>query len=199
MNFLTQLKLSPVASLADARFAAAAGFSYLGFCFDPKHPDFILPIRAKEIIEWISGSHFVGEFGDQSAEEIQQISELMQVDIILVNNGLFPDELKEFSKPVIKAIEPHLFSEEEMLRILEAYQPVVDAFQLNGLPLRIAFLKELMSHFKIILDPKTDHTNLKTLVNEIRPHALNLSPGKEEKTGIQEFDELNDIIESLRV
>ena len=93
MGFICKIKLSEVNNLSDARFGAAAGFDYLGFCFNPLSPSFIPPVKAKEIIDWVTGPFMVGEFGEQTVDEINQIAELLQLDMIEVNNQLLPDEL----------------------------------------------------------------------------------------------------------
>ena len=71
MSFLTKVKFSNVNNLSDARYAAAVGIEYIGFCFDKSNPDYIAPIKAKEMIDWITGSNIVAEFGNQSIEEIK--------------------------------------------------------------------------------------------------------------------------------
>ena len=90
MNFITKVKLGSITNLSDARYAAAAGIDYLGFCFDPNHQNYIAPMKAKEIIDWITGCEIVAEFGNQSKEEIKTMNDVIRFDFIELNNQLLP-------------------------------------------------------------------------------------------------------------
>jgi phosphoribosylanthranilate isomerase len=58
-----KIKLSNITNLSDARYAAAVGIDYIGFCFDTNDANYIPPVKAKEIFEWTSGTIVVAEFG----------------------------------------------------------------------------------------------------------------------------------------
>ncbi len=195
-----KLKLSPITNLSDARFAAAAGFHYMGFCFDPSAVDFLLPIKAKEILEWTSGSHCVGEFGDQSAEEIQEISELLGVDVILLDNHIFPDEFSHFSKPIIKVIGLNQMDEAAVKREIAAYSPFCDAFQLNAQGISVAnllWVKPLTESHKIILNVGNDASAINEIDSLISPFAMHLQAATEEQTGMRDFSDLNALLEAI--
>lgn len=195
-----KLKLSPITNLSDARFAAAAGFHYMGFCFDPSANDFLLPIKAKEILEWTSGSHCVGEFGNQLADEIEEISELLGVDVILLDNQLLPDELSIFSKPIIKVVGLNQMDEEAVKREIAAYAPYCDAFQLNAIGLNVAdllWVKPLTETHKIILNVGNNADSINASESSIAPFAIHLQAGAEEQTGMRDFSDLNALLEAI--
>jgi len=195
-----KLKLSPITNLSDARFAAAAGFHYMGFCFDPSAVDFLLPIKAKEILEWTSGSHCVGEFGDQSAEEIQEISELLGVDVILLDNHIFPDEFSHFSKPIIKVIGLNQMDEAAVKREIATYSPFCDAFQLNAQGISVAnllWVKPLTESHKIIMNVGNDASAINEIDSLISPFAMHLQAATEEQTGMRDFSDLNALLEAI--
>lgn len=196
-----QLKLSPITNLSDARYAAAAGFQYMGFCFDPTSKDFLLPIKAKEIIEWTSGSYTVGEFGEQDLDEIKELSELLQMDVVALNNSILPDELPQIGKPIIKMVNVDVMGPVELANELCAYAPYADAFQLNGeLPIagREDELMEACLQYKIIWNLPFSVTQINDVVQRYNPYAINISGGDEEKTGIRDYDELNAMLELLK-
>lgn len=200
MSFLSNLKLSPITNLSDARFAAAAGINYMGFCFDPSSPDFLLPIKAKEILEWTSGCHAVGEFGEQEIEEITELSELLNLDVVLLNSSILPDELQQIGKPIIKGINLDELDSIALANELCAYAPYADAFQLNGHADWIQRKDELIEaclQYKIIWNLPFELAKAKEILGVFKPYALNLAAGKEEKTGMKEFDDLNELLESL--
>jgi phosphoribosylanthranilate isomerase len=204
MSFLTKIKFGNITNLADARFAAAAGMDYMGFCFEPTNANYIPPIKAKEIMDWTTGSHIVAEFGHQSVEEINTISELLQVDVIEVNNTLLPDELKELDKAIIKKIDISLFDKEGLTKELEAYQPCADVFHLytsdnSKETFDSEQLIKLCAQYKIIWGLYINAANAISIIDTYKPYAINVSGGMEEKTGIKDFDELNDFFDVIRV
>lgn len=197
----TNIKLSPITNLSDARFAAAAGIEYMGFCFDPSSPDFLLPIKAREILEWTSGSHAIGEFGKQEVEEIAELSELLNMDVVLLNNNILPDELPQIAKPIIKAISLDDMGPVELANELCAYAPYADAFQLNGLQSIEARKDELIeacAQYKIVWNLPYTHANVLEILNTYKPYSIVILAATEEKTGMKEYDELNEMLEILR-
>lgn len=200
MSFICSIKLGQVNNLSDARYAAAVGIEYIGFCFNPEHPQYVAPIKAKEMIDWITGSHIVAEFGAQSAAEIKDISELLQVDVIEVNNALLPDEIPLLGKAVIKKIDLGNMSEEMLTREVEAYHQVCDAFHFYYTKEVVPYpdlLKQLCSSYKVIWGLPVHAGNVMDVVNTYKPFGINVSGGMEEKAGIKDFDELNDLIDTM--
>lgn len=197
----TKIKLSPITNLSDARFAAAAGIEYMGFCFDPSSPDFLLPIKALEIIEWTSGSYAIGEFGNQELAEISELSELLNLDVVLLNNSILPDELPQIGKPIIKAIQLDEMGPVELANELCAYAPYADAFQLNGTQSIDARKDELMEaclQYKIVWNLPYNNTNVLDILNTYKPYSLVILAGSEEKVGMKEYDELNEMLDLLK-
>ncbi|OYU94644.1 MAG: hypothetical protein CFE21_15310 [Bacteroidetes bacterium B1(2017)] len=196
----SKLKLSPITNLSDARFAAAEGIAYMGFCFDPSSADFLLPIKAKEIIEWTSGSHTVGEFGDQELQDIAELSELLNLDIVLLSNAILPDELPQIGKPIIKAINLNVMDSVQLANELCAYAPYCDGFQLNGtieISEREGELIEACAQYKIIWNLPFATENVKQILHTYKPYAINLLAGSEEKTGMKEYDELYAVLDAI--
>mgnify|MGYP003545525763 CR=1 FL=1 len=193
----TKIKLSPITNLTDARYAAAAGIEYMGFCFDPNSADFLLPIKAREILEWTSGSHAIGEFGEQAADEIAELSDLLGMDVVLIQNSLLPDELPAIGKPIIKAINFDNMGPVEVANELCAYAPYADAFQLNGskdISVRTDELIEICLQYKIVWNLPYSASNVLEILQKFKPYSLAILAGNEEKTGMKEYDELNDLL-----
>jgi phosphoribosylanthranilate isomerase len=202
MALLTRLKLSGINNLSDARFAAAAGFEYIGFCFNPQSDHYLAPVKAKEIIDWTTGCAISGEFGNQSVQEIADISSLLNLDAVELNNALLPDELKQIDRAIIKHIDTALFQNESLLTELNAYAAVADGFLLyttnDQLP-DAALLKQICSDYKIIWGYDVNASGIKHIVEHYRPYAINLQGGDEERPGVKDFDELNDILDAVQL
>lgn len=200
MALVTRLALLGINNLSDARFAAAAGFSYIGFCFDPSQPHYLAPIKAKEIIDWTTGCAVLGEFGNQSADEIAEISELLNLDAVIVNNSLLPDELKQIAKAIIKKVDVAHWNNEQLIHEMNAYAPVADAFLLHSSNDSINELSDaaaLCSQFKIFWGLDVTPENAMKVVNEIKPYAIALQGGDEERPGVKDFEQLNNLLELL--
>lgn len=203
MSFVTKVKLGNITNLADARYAAAAGVDYMGFCFEPGNENYIAPIKAKEIIDWTTGSSVVAEFGNQSLDEIKDISELLNVDVIEVNNRLLPDELKGLDKAIIKKIDTDQFDAAQLNTEIEAYRNVADAFHLYASSgkntINADVLKALCSNYQVMWGFGLTLDNVNDILEAFKPFAINLSGGVEEKAGIRDFDEMNELFEKISI
>lgn len=203
MSFLTNIKLGNITNLSDARFAAAAGVTYIGFCFDPSNKNYIAPIKAKEIIDWVTGSLVVAEFGNQSFQEINDISELLTVDAIEVNNILLPDELLGLGKAIIKKIDVSAFDAQQLQTEIDAYKNVADAFHLfysnNTNALDTTVLKNICKNVRIIWGIAFDLDNVLEIIDTYKPFAIHISGVQEEKAGIKDFDGLNDLLDIIMI
>lgn len=203
MSFLTKIKLGNVTNLSDARYAAAVGINYIGFCFDPSSHNYIAPIKAKEMIDWITGSFIVAEFGDQSFSEINDISELLNVNVIELDNRLLPDEIPAFGKPVIKKIDVSGFDTGQLKKEIASYKEVCDAFHLyssgSWAHLSEMELKSVFSNAQVIWGFEVSETTVKDIIQTYLPFAINISGGMEEKAGIKDFDELNELLDTITI
>lgn len=201
MSFLTKVKFSNVTNLSDARYAAAVGIEYIGFCFDTASTDYIAPIKAKEMIDWITGSNIVAEFGHQSLEEIKDISELLNVDAVELNNNILPDELPEIGKAIIKKIDVNKYTKDQLEKEITAYAKYCDAFHLyaSGKPENYDCeqLVELCKKHQIIWGLDVSKQTIINTINSFKPFAINVSGGTEEQVGIKDFDELNELLEMI--
>jgi phosphoribosylanthranilate isomerase len=201
MSFLTKVKLGNITNLADARYAAAAGVDYMGFCFEPGNENYIAPIKAKEIIDWTSGSLIVAEFGNQLFDEIKDISELLNVDVIEVNNRLLPAELAGLEKAVIKKIDTDMFDAAQLKAEIEAYKEVADAFHLYSASgsntISSDVLLALCKEYQVMWGFDLTLENVISTIEHYVPFAINLSGGVEEKAGIKDFDEMNELFEKI--
>jgi len=198
-----KIKLGNITNLSDARFAAAAGIEYMGFCFDTNNVNYIPPVKAKQIIDWTSGCFVVAEFGNQSIHEIMAITEMLNIDIVEINNHLLPTDLVEIDKPIIKKLDISLSNKETLTAEIVLYSTKVDAFHLfashENNSITEQQLKEICNNYKIIWGINTSSKTIKSITETYQPYALNITGGDEEKTGVKDFDELNNILDVLGI
>ncbi|TNE80717.1 MAG: hypothetical protein EP332_06785 [Bacteroidetes bacterium] len=94
MYHACKLKFGAVTNLTDARYAAAVYADWIGFRLDPSHPRYIDPAKAKEIIDWISGSSLVAELGTLMPDDILSALEVLQIDTVQVSSQAAADAWK---------------------------------------------------------------------------------------------------------
>ena len=198
-----KIKLGNITNLSDARFAAAAGIEYMGFCFDTHNINYIPPVKAKQIIDWTSGCFVVAEFGNQAINEIMAITEMLNIDIVEINNNLLPTDLVEIDKPIIKKLDISLLNKETLTAELASFSAKVDAFHLfasnENISISTEQLKEICANNKIIWGLNTTSKTIKSITETYHPYALNITGSDEEKTGVKDFDELNNVLEELGI
>lgn len=192
--------LSNITNLGDARFAAAEGIQYIGFCFDPESSNYIPPVKAKEIMDWVSGVKTIAGFGKQSIESITEISTLLEADAMEFENDFLPDALQQAGLPVFKKINTDTFTPQQLQKELDSYAPFAKAFHLYsascGQP-DYAFVKSLCENYPVIWGYELNKENANTVLQHINPYAINLSGTNEEKTGLKDFDGLSELLELL--
>lgn len=203
MPFKTKIKLSRVNNLSDARFAAAVGIDYIGFCFEPAHAAYIAPIKAKEIMDWLTGSNLVAEFGSQELAVIKDISELLNVDAVEIENDILPDELPAIGRAIIKKIDVNQHTQEEIEKIIQAYQPYCDAFHFYASSTPEKYdcegLVNLCKQVKVIWGLAFDEHNVLNIIESFEPYAIHIEGGDEERAGVRDFEALNNLLEVLTI
>lgn len=203
MSFACKIKLSEVNNLSDARFGAAAGFDYLGFCFDTLNPAFIPPVKAKEIIDWVSGPFMVGEFGEQQPEEINQIAELLQLDLIEINNDLLPDEVAKLGKPVIKYLNLKTMNEAQLKAEIQAYSKVCAGYVCKVSPDDIESLAGirtiLLNDTALFITGIDNPDELYKAFITGKPDGIYITGSNEEMVGIKDFETLQHLVEKFTI
>jgi phosphoribosylanthranilate isomerase len=105
-----------VNNLTVARYAAAMMVDYVGFCLDNNREDTITVAKAKEIMGWLSGVKFIGEFYDRPADEITAIALELKLDLVLLYGEYSDEEIKSFPLPAIsrsfKPFTTYIFHDE---------------------------------------------------------------------------------------
>jgi len=203
MSFVCKIKLSEVNNLSDARFGAAAGFDYLGFCFDTLNPAFIAPVKAKEIIDWVSGPFMVGEFGEQQPEEINQIAGLLQLDLIEIKNDLLPDEVAKLSKPVIKYINLGVMNKEQVQNEIKAYSNVCAGIvcQTTADDMeRLAGIRTILSNDIALFITGIDNPDeLYKAFLACKADGIYITGSNEEVVGVKDFESLQGLVDKFSI
>ena len=210
----TKIKASAVTNLTDARYFAAWEAEWLGFCLDPMSPDYVDPKLVAAIQEWVDGVKIVGEFGMQSAEEIQQQVTELELDAVQLSPFADGDlrsslsDLDLLQEIVVQADKS--FSELETE--LEAAQAQAEVFLLNfgasgiswndikeGRPVSTDNLANLCDQFPVLLGMNWETSQVPEILDSVTPLGIFVRGGEEEKIGYKSYDELDELFELLEV
>ena len=190
-----KIKINKVNNLTDARYFAAMGADYLGFCCNLETERYCSPTRIKEIIDWVEGPQFVLELdGWQSIEEIDTLLDFNLGQAL--HFGAFATYEDRFSLPIFKDI---IFENMEQTNISNIDFPVVRSEKnYNSFTeSEISRLKEWISGKKVFLDIPVDAKNLEKMIENLPIYGLILRGGEEEKTGLKSFENLDAIFDIL--
>jgi phosphoribosylanthranilate isomerase len=210
----TQVKASSITNLTDARYFAAWEVKWLGFNLDTNAEDYIAPVKVKAMKEWVDGVEVVAEFGMQTAAEITELVNVLEIKTLQV--GQFADvelvkALSGFS--VIKEIIIETTtSESELLDQIQDFAPYCNHFILNfdkngfnwaelenGSILSLELVKNLCEKYSILIGINCPSGDLNNLLNELNPTGLNVKGGEEEQVGMKSFDELDEVFEAIEI
>ncbi len=169
-----RIKFGSITHLTDARYAAAAYADWVGFCFIPGHPRYIEPVKAKEIIEWLSGPVMVAEVGNMLPEEFREALEVLLVDTVQVNDESVALAWKEAGFQVIwEGNTPPDENMQCLCRAGESLHPEREIVDLSGLS-----LDEVRKNW---LNPP--------------PFAIQVSGDDESAPGMRDFSSVDELLE----
>lgn len=188
----TRIKVSKVENLTDARYFAAMGADYLGFCCNTGTEYFCSPARIKEIASWVEGPVIVPEF--EGWQEESEVRELLESGIGgAVHFGILADYTGRFGVPVFRdfifentiAGEAVAGTEFPVIRTDTPYSSLNDD--------SIKRIQSLALQHKVFLDLPFQADELPEILEKLPVYGLILRGGKEEKTGFKSFAEMDRI------
>ncbi len=209
-----KVKASQITNLTDARYFAAKEVEWLSFNFAEGSENYIDPMKARAMFEWVHGPHIVAEFDGFSATDINFYTEGYQLSHIQVGMQTSVEDVFTLKAPsIIKEITIEASTNLDILRgLMRPFTASVEAFLLNfernGLGfsslknpnsmIKVEDLKTLCDEFNIILAIDFQTIMLEELLN-LNLYGLSLQGGEEEKVGVKSFDQLDEILEKLEV
>ena len=220
MALKTFVKISAINNLSDARYCAGMGVDMLGFALEPINPDSISPEKYTEIIGWLSGVKFVGEFEQSNLKQINEILENYPINALQIANEAVIAEIQhKKEKADLEDFIPIIFkiniSEnnqkslnfEDLSTLFEKYKRTVTYFLLEDPDkITISFsqneleqLKKLAARFPIILGSGFSKNNVNDLIDNYKISGISLKGGAEIRAGYKDFDDLAEILEIIEI
>lgn len=212
MPLKTFVKASSVTNLADARYFAAAGAEWLGFCFDKESHKNISLKYAEEILNWVNGPKIVAEISQQNINEINELVEKLGMDFIQTSERFQSIAYSLITIPIIQeVILDKSFSEEKLRQMLSELQSRSAFFLLNFSQnkidwknicnkefLSMEMLQAICKNYPVILDFDFNKENLLEIIDRLQPKGININAGTEIKTGVKDFASINDLFDLLQ-
>lgn len=190
-----KVKINKVSNLTDARYFAAMGVDYLGFCCNTGTEMYCSPSKIKDIIGWVEGPSFVLEFDGWQAEE--DIKSLLDSSLgHAVHFGAFATYKDSFSVPVFKDFILENLKDADFSGI--DYPVIRSDKKFDDLSLEeIELLKEKMSLAKVFLDLQFEESSLQKILDDFQVYGLILRGGEEEKVGFKSYEEIDRIFDII--
>ncbi len=204
-----KVKICGITNLGDARFAAGAMADYLGFIFYDKSPRYIEPGEAGAIINWIEGPEKVGVFVNQPLDDVNRIAKESGLDLVQLHGDETLEYCQLIEKPIIKAI--HITSDydtEELKAKVQMYSEVAqfllfdskigDQWGGTGTTFDWNILKEITGDVPFFLSGGLNPDNVSDAIDLVKPFAIDVSSGIEEKPGLKDFEKIEALMEVVR-
>jgi phosphoribosylanthranilate isomerase len=193
-----KVKICGITNTVDAVLCEKLGADALGFIFYEESKRYISPKKANNIIKNLSPFTLkVGVFVNENSDKINAESKIARINIVQLHGDEKPELITKINLPVIKAFR---INDEFDFKILEEYKnchflfDTYSSMQFGGtgktfnwdiIPRNITD--------KIILSGGISVSNIKKIIDEVNPYAVDLSssveeyPGKKSEVKLKQF------------
>ncbi len=198
MELKTRVKVNGITNLHDARYCAGMGVEIIGFTIDEGSSQEKQVIN--EIISWLSGVKFAAELEFEN----DLVAKGFNVNYLETSNrGNISFFRKKEGLPLIFKVKYIQGKEEDLQQTLEALHPSVEFFILDAENINLLEVKDVLvsltKKYPIFLKSGITKENVLKVIEEIKPAGIALDTGEEIKVGLNDFDELADILELLEI
>jgi phosphoribosylanthranilate isomerase len=203
---MVKVKICGITNYEDALFAVESGADALGFIFADS-PRRILPEAARGIIRRLPPFiKSVGVFVNEAPERITEIVSLCGIDLIQLHGKESPDVCAQFMPRVIKAIA---VKDDSVLKDIPSYRGNVKGLLLDTYSEKMAggvgkvfnwdlAIKIREMGMPIILAGGLRPSNVVAAISIVRPYAIDVNSGVEERPGKKRHVLIKELFEKLR-
>jgi phosphoribosylanthranilate isomerase len=190
----TQVKVSSIANLSDARYCAGMGVEWLGFPLQE-----ITLERFTEIRNWLAGVQIVGEFTKATADQVREAVTTYQPDVIEVDSSVSLVAIQSIDVSKILRVN---IDTDNLPAIFAASAPYVSHFLLVGdsadsLIGMEASVEIWAAQYPIIVGLDIPEDDLDEWVEQSSIQGIGLVAGEEDRPGFRDFTDLMTILEKL--
>jgi len=217
---MIRVKVCGITNLADARTAVEAGADALGFIFVEGTPRFVTPAEVAPIVRRLPPFVTpVGVFWDHPAGHVKAVAEACGLRALQFHGDEAPEDLADYTLPVIKTIKLPPASTLEGLpeyRVTDLahvfrYRHVAAAFLLDSAarwsegerrdPVEWMLARAIASQSdpaRVILSAGLTPDNVARAVEAVRPYAVDVNSGVEASPGRKDPDKVRRFIDEAR-
>ena len=200
------VKICGITGYEDASIAVESGAGALGFIFADS-PRQITPQKARKIISAIPPFvKTIGVFVNEGPAEIRKVRHYCGLDLVQLHGEEPPDLCSELMPYTIKALR---IKDESSLRTSQAYRGKVRALLLDtyakdraggtGKTFDWQFaIKIKKLGIPVILGGGLGPSNIGAAINTVRPYAVDVNSGVEERPGKKSPLLMKDLMEKVR-
>jgi phosphoribosylanthranilate isomerase len=190
----TQVKVSSVTNLSDARYCAGMGVEWIGFPLQEISND-----RFTEIRNWLAGVQIVGEFTKATADVIQETVTNYQPDLIEIDSSVSLVAIQNIQIPKILRVN---IDSDNLPAIFASSAPYVTSFLLvgdhaNSIVGMEASIEIWAAQYPILLGLEIPDADLDEWIEQSSVRGIGLVAGKEDRPGYRDFTDLMTILEKL--
>jgi phosphoribosylanthranilate isomerase len=193
-----KVKICGITNIEDAVLSENLGADALGFIFYKESKRYISPKKANDIIKHLSPFTLkVGVFVNENSDKINAESKIAGINIVQLHGDEKPELIAEINLPVIKAFR---INDEFDFKILEEYKNCYFLFDTyssmqfggTGKTFNWDIIPKQITD-KIILSGGISISNIKRIIDEVNPYAVDLSssvedyPGKKSELKLKQF------------
>jgi phosphoribosylanthranilate isomerase len=215
-----RVKICGITNVQDARVAVEAGADALGFIFVEDTPRFVTPEQVAPIVRRLPPFVTpVGVFWDHPAGHVKAVAEACGLRALQFHGDEPPEDLADYTLPVIKTVKmppastleglPE-YRARDMVQLLR-YRDVAAAILLDSAvrwsegearePLEWALARTLVSQggpTRIILSGGLTPDTVGRAIAVVRPYAVDVNSGVEASPGRKDPDKVRRFVEEAR-
>jgi phosphoribosylanthranilate isomerase len=199
-----KVKICGVTRPEDARVAVAAGADYLGVNFWPQSPRAVDVERACAIAAAAPGVPLVGVFVDARRDEVAHAAERAGLALVQFHGEETPAYCRGWPLPVIKAIRVPAGGSAAALAapFADVAYLLVDAYvagRPGGTGVRVgAAALAGVPGARLFLAGGLTPENVADAVRAVRPFAVDVATGVEERAGVKDHEKIQRFIERAK-
>ncbi|WP_339044873.1 phosphoribosylanthranilate isomerase [Candidatus Zinderia endosymbiont of Aphrophora alni] len=214
--YKTKIKICGLTKLKDIKNISLFGINAMGFVFFKQSPRYINPIKASNLIKYVSPFTIkVGLFVNQNLENIKYVLKYVQLSLLQFHGDETPEECSKIAfltkLPFIKAIRIKKNTTSiELLNYEKKFTNssiffkglLLDTFNKNYGGSGKTFNWDIIPNeikSKIILSGGININNISKAIKKIKPYAIDISSGVEKKKGIKDIKKIKLLIKKINL